>query len=385
MRDAGRHFHPTGIETPESLLERLGSGHGLPPFHMLADAMPQLVWTANGAGVVDYYNTRAREYAGIAETPEGIWEWSPVVHPDDLDQTVATWSAAVANGTLYQCEHRVRMADGGYRWHLSRGVPVIVDGRVIKWFGTATDIHSLKVAEEALREASRNKDEFLAVLAHELRNPLAPIRNAIELMRDHPLDGTLRRLHGMLDRQVAQMARLVEDLLEISRISRGDIRLEVADLSLEAVLASAVETVSPSLRAGGPSLTLPASLTTVRLDGDAVRLSQAFSNLLSNAIKFTPRDGHIGVDVAVTDSHLQVTVADDGIGIAPDMLERVFDMFTQAQPDGSRSAGGLGIGLALVRRIVELHGGTVIARSEGMGFGSSFVVSLPRRRAVAPP
>jgi PAS domain S-box-containing protein len=385
MRDIGRHFPPAGLAAPESLHTAPANAQGLPPFHLLADAMPQLVWMANGDGVVEYYNTRANEYAGIATTPEGTWEWSPVVHPDDLAHTIAAWTAAVADGSLYQCEHRVHMADGTYRWHLSRGVPVRHEGRVIKWFGTATDIHSLKVAEEALRESSRHKDEFLAVLAHELRNPLAPIRNALELMRDHPLDATLQRLHGMLDRQVAQMVRLVDDLLEISRISRGDIRLEIAPVSLDAVLSSAVETVAPALRAGGQSLTLPDAPTGEWLDGDAVRLAQAFSNLLSNAIKFTPREGGIGVRVERTPEYVTVTVADTGIGIPAEMLERVFDMFTQAQPAGSRLAGGLGIGLALVRRIVELHGGSVTARSAGAGSGSTFVVQLPRRAATAPP
>lgn len=384
MSDAGRHFHPTGLATPASLLDHGANGQGLPPFHLLADAMPQLVWTANGDGVVDYYNTRAREYAGIAASGEGTWEWSPVVHPDDLQFTIEAWTSAVANGTLYQCEHRVHMADGTYRWHLSRGVPVLHEGRVIKWFGTATDIHSLKTAEEALREASRNKDEFLAVLAHELRNPLAPIRNALELMRDHPLDETLHRLHGMLDRQVGQMVRLVDDLLEISRISRGDIRLAIAPLSIDTVLTAAVETVAPALRAGGQTLTMPAPAPALQVEGDAVRLAQVFGNLLSNAIKFTPREGRIDVRIASTAADVQVTIADTGAGIAPDMLERVFEMFTQATPDGARAVGGLGIGLALVRRIVELHGGSVVARSAGVGFGSSFVVSLPRERAVAP-
>jgi PAS domain S-box-containing protein len=385
MSDAGRDYRPLGHATPESLLESRAGLPGIAPAHLLADAMPQLVWTANGDGVVDYYNTRANEYAGIAETPEGTWEWRPVVHPDDLAVTMDAWGTAVAEGSLYQCEHRVRMADGSFRWHLSRGVPIWHDGRVIKWFGTATDIHSLKTAEEALREAARHKDEFLAVLAHELRNPLAPIRNALELMREHALDDTLRRLHGMLDRQVAQMVRLVDDLLEISRISRGDIRLDWAPVSLDSVLAAAIETVAPALRAGGQTLTMPTASADVWVDGDGVRLAQMFSNLLSNAIKFTPHDGQIDVRVTTSAEHVAVTVADNGIGIAPEMLDRVFDMFTQAHPLGSRSSGGLGIGLALVRRIVQLHGGHVTARSEGVGGGSSFVVSLPRRVAAAPP
>jgi PAS domain S-box-containing protein len=349
----------------------------------LADAMPQLVWTADGDGQVDYYNSRAAEYGGIEQTAPGTWDWRPVVHPDDLTSTLDAWSSAVATGVPYQCEHRVRMADGSYRWHLSRGVPLVAQGRVVKWFGTATDIHSLKLAEQELRDAARHKDEFLAMLAHELRNPLAPIRNVVEWMRGQPLEAPMQRMHGILDRQVTQMARLIEDLLEISRISRGHIRLERRRVQLGPILDLATETITPMLHGSGHRIDRRTAADDVWLDADAVRLSQAFANLLSNAVKFTPAAGEIILESTISVSEVRVRVRDNGIGLDAPMLDRVFEMFTQVHPDSEHGAGGLGIGLALVRRIAVLHGGDVFAASEGLGTGSTFEMVLPRAAEAA--
>lgn len=357
----------------------------------LADALPQLVWMANADGVVEYYNSRAAEYAGIESTPAGSWEWRPGLHPDDLDRTVRAWTDAVRTGTTYQCEHRVRMADGSFRWHLSRGVPVLENGRVVQWFGTATDIEQVKRAEQELHEAARNKDEFLALVAHELRNPLAPICNSLELMRTAPLDPQVRRLHGILDRQVSQMVRLVDDLLEISRISRGELRLDLQPVVLVDVLDSAVEAMEAAIAGGAQRLHRCELPRSVIVDGDAVRLSQAFGNLLHNAVKFSPAGGAISLTCDWNADTVSVQVRDWGAGIAPHMLEPIFEMFVQGDPSGAAASGaaepigftkrggGLGIGLALVRRIVELHRGEVTASSEGIGRGSTFTVTLPRR------
>ena len=348
-------------------------------FRLLADAMPQLVWMADATGVVTYYNSRAAEYGGIHPASDVAWEWAPAVHPDDLTHTVDAWGTAVRTGVTYQCEHRVRMADGEYRWHLSRGVPMRDGEQVIQWFGTATDIHSVKTAEQELQTAARHKDEFLAVLAHELRNPLAPIRNALELLRGVDTDDSSRRLHSMLDRQVSHMVRLVDDLLEISRISRGELRLERRAVRLVDVLDAAVESVAPALQAGRQTFARSDIPTDLELHADAVRLSQAFGNLLHNAIKFTPASGRISLEVAAGPDHVTIVVADTGIGIRPESLEDIFGMFVQGPLEGHATRGGLGVGLALVRRVVELHGGTVEARSSGTGTGASFAVRLPRQ------
>jgi PAS domain S-box-containing protein len=229
--------------------------------------------------------------------------------------------------------------------------------------------------QEALREADRRKDEFLATLAHELRNPLAPIRNAIQILRmtkgSSPDAGDV---HEMMERQVAHMVRLVDDLLEISRISRGKIELKKQRLDLSTVIHQAIETSKPFLEAAGHHLEVAMPAEPAVVDGDLVRLSQVFANLLNNASKYTPAGGDISVSVRREDATVIVSIRDTGIGIPRDMLSQVFEMFIQVD-NGSKE--GLGIGLSLVRTMVAMHGGTVDARSGGIGEGSEFVVQLP--------
>ncbi len=254
-------------------------------------------------------------------------------------------------------------------------------------------------AEEALREADRRKDEFLATLAHELRNPLAPIRNALEIMRlasGNPKAIEQARL--MTERQVAQMVRLIDDLLDVSRISRSKLRLELEDLFLGEVIESALEISRPLIEKAGLTLLVTLPEVPVPLEGDRVRLAQVFSNLLNNAAKYTEPGGSITVTASVEEDGatgikersspchpitlppcrlVTVRVRDTGVGIPVEMLPRLFELFTQVDRSLNRSQGGLGIGLALVRRLAEMHGGTVEASSHGLGKGSEFVVRLP--------
>jgi signal transduction histidine kinase len=270
------------------------------------------------------------------------------------------------------------MVSGEFRWHLSRGVPLYEGDRIVQWFGTATDIHSVKTAEQELQTAARHKDEFLAVLAHELRNPLAPMRNALELVRGMHDDSGSTRLYGILDRQIAHMVRLVDDLLEVSRISRGALRLERASVSIEQMLDAAVESVGPQLSASGHVLERTMVPATVTVHGDAVRLAQAVGNLLHNAIKFTPAGGRLALHTSWNASEVAITVSDTGIGFDPQIRDEIFEMFVQGPPADRAIRSGLGVGLALVRRIVELHGGSVTADSVGRGQGSRFIMRLPR-------
>ena len=248
-----------------------------------------------------------------------------------------------------------------------------------------SDIAPRKNAEEAVRrsrealiEADKRKDEFLATLAHELRNPLAPIRNALYLLKISPdADQNASKARDIMDRQLDLMVRLVDDLLEMSRITSGKIRLRTEKTDVAAVMLSAAETSRPVIEAAGHqlSLTLPPKSLTVQ--ADPVRLAQVVANLLNNAAKYTDRGGHIGLSADEQGGQAVLRVSDDGIGIPPDMLETVFSLFTQVNRTYDRTQGGLGIGLTLVRRLVEMHGGTVEARSEGSGKGSEFVVMLP--------
>jgi CheY-like chemotaxis protein len=241
-------------------------------------------------------------------------------------------------------------------------------------------------ATEALHDADRRKSEFLATLAHELRNPLAPIRNGLEIMRmgaDKP--GSALRLGGvraMMERQVGHMVHLINDLLDIARVSSGKLVLQMQPVDLRDVIATAIETSKPLIDAAGHGLSVDLPLLPVPVDVDPVRISQVVSNLLSNAAKYTPHGGRIVLTARIEGNEAVVTVRDNGVGIAADMLAAVFEMFTQVARSIERANGGLGIGLSLVRRLVELHGGAVSAQSAGVGLGSSFAVRLPLMTAA---
>ncbi len=354
-------------------------------FRLLADAMPQIVYVSGADGRVEYLNSRWREYAG--RDTATMDDLAALVPPDDLRDMAAKWREAIAAGTPLVAEFRLRhAASGEYRWFLTRAVPVRdADGRVVNWFGTSTDIHDQKTAEAALREADRRKDDFLALLAHELRNPLAPVRNGLQVLNlTAPADDAMAETRAMMGRQLGQLVRLVDDLLDVSRISRGKLDLRLERVNVAAVVADAAEACRSLIEAKAHALTLNPGPEPVFVDGDAARLTQVVSNLLNNSAKYTPPGGRIRVGVAADAGAVRVTVADSGIGIPQSMLPRIFDLFTQVDRTLDMSQGGLGIGLSLVRQLLELHGGTVTARSDGYGLGSEFTVQLPRCAAPEP-
>jgi CheY-like chemotaxis protein/nitrogen-specific signal transduction histidine kinase len=244
--------------------------------------------------------------------------------------------------------------------------------------GIAEDITKRRTAEEALKEANRRKDDFLAILAHELRNPLAPIRNAAQLLRMRDLaESQQRNARDIIDRQVQQMVRLIDELLDISRITRGKLQLRKERIDLASAIHSAVEAAGPGIDMQAHELNVALPRETIYLDGDPIRLAQVFSNLLNNAAKYTEKGGRIWLTVERQGGEAVVSVRDTGIGISADHLPRLFEMFSQVAPALERSHGGLGIGLALVRGLVELHGGSVEAQSSGLRRGSEFTVRLP--------
>jgi CheY-like chemotaxis protein len=240
------------------------------------------------------------------------------------------------------------------------------------------DVTERKRIEEALRETDRRKDEFLATLAHELRNPLAPIRNAVELLR-RGADGPafMEETCSIMERQIRHMVQLIDDLMDISRVTSGKLRLRKERVDLAATVQSALEEIRPLIEASGHELTVTMPPEPIHLDADPTRLAQVFSNLLNNAAKYTEKRGRIWLTVEQLEGQVSVSVRDTGIGIPAEHLTRIFDMFSQVTPTPDRSQGGLGIGLALVRGLVELQGGTIDARSSGPGMGSEFVVRLP--------
>jgi two-component system CheB/CheR fusion protein len=241
-------------------------------------------------------------------------------------------------------------------------------------------IRDLQRRADELASAERRKDQFLAMLAHELRNPLAPIRNAVELMRQvETNDPSFQPAREMVERQVKHLARLVDDLLDVSRINQGSIRLRKETVDLGAVVQRAVEATRPLIDGRGHELTIQLPTDPVRLEADPTRLEQVIANLLNNAAKYTMPGGHIRVQAAQEGNEAVVRVRDNGIGVPPDVLDRVFEPFVQSEGSLARSEGGLGIGLTLVRSLVEMHGGSVEAHSPGLGQGSEFVVRLPAR------
>jgi signal transduction histidine kinase len=251
-------------------------------------------------------------------------------------------------------------------------------GRIWGAVNVLVDITDRKRAEDLLREADRRKSEFLALLAHELRNPLAPLRNGLQIMRLANHDRTaVEQARPMMERQLSHMVRLIDDLLDLSRITQGKIELRMERIELAAAVQDAVETSRPLIEASGHELTVTLPNKPLYVDGDRTRLAQVFANLLNNSAKYTKRGGRIWLIAEQEGSDVVVKVKDSGIGIPAALLGKIFDMFTQADQSMERSGGGLGIGLSLVRGLVEMHGGSVEAYSDGSGQGSEFVVRLP--------
>ncbi|GGY49405.1 PAS domain-containing sensor histidine kinase [Pseudoduganella albidiflava] len=268
--------------------------------------------------------------------------------------------------------------DGPARWVTARAHPIKDDdGRVLEVMLIHEDITERLAAEQALLEQDRRKDEFLAMLAHELRNPMAPISAAADLLRTlGPSEERVRKASEVISRQVRHMTSLVDDLLDVSRVTRGLIQLERSVVEVAAIVANAVEQARPLIQARGHAFAIEGDTDGIRLHGDPHRLVQVVVNLLNNAAKYTPRGGRIALAIARAGTTVTISVRDNGIGLDSELLPHVFDLFTQAERSPDRAQGGLGIGLALVRNIVSMHGGHVTAHSDGPGLGSLFTVTL---------
>jgi len=348
-------------------------------FRELADAMPQIVFTAGADGATDYLNRKWYEMTGLPAGTTDDEIWSSRLHPDDRERMFTRWYQAVRSGEPYQIEYRINFPEHGYRWHLGRALPVRNSaGDIVRWYGTCTDIHDLRTAQEALRQADRRKDEFLATLAHELRNPLAPIRSAIQFLQlQSPAEPRLTHARAIIDRQSQVMVRLVDDLLDLSRITRGHISLQKKPLKLEDVITSAIDGCRTMIEAQRHELIVSMPAEPILVNGDSTRLAQIIANLLTNAAKYTPPGGRIEVIATRASQEAVISVRDNGIGIPADMLGTIFEMFTQVTSSIDRAHGGLGIGLTLARQLAEMHDGSIEARSSGLGRGSEFLLTLP--------
>ena len=298
------------------------------------------------------------------------------VKPEDRQRMAAVSEEALRERRDYVLEVEFQhMSTGEWRWLESRGhAQYDAEGRPVMLYGIAPDVTARRRAVEALKEADRRKDEFLATLAHELRNPLAPINSGIHILRTAKAPGLTATALEIMERQVGQMVRLVDDLLDVARITTGKVEIRREPIDLAAAINDAIETSAPSL---ADRFTLHAPEAPMLVSADRTRLAQVFANLLNNSAKYSEPGQPIDLTFGRDGSDAVIKVRDAGMGIHPEMLPRVFEMFRQADGTGGRSRGGLGVGLSLVKRIVELHGGTVTAHSKGIGLGSEFVVRLP--------
>jgi len=355
-------------------------------FRSFTDSLPLIVWVHDASGAQEFVNRTFCEFFGVSREEMRAGRWQLLMHPDDGDAYLREFLDCVRDRRPFHGEVRVRRYDGQWRWIESWGRPRFSSsGEFLGFVGTSADVTERKQAERlareseaALREADRRKDEFLAVLSHELRNPLAPLRNAVQILRAPQARASeLAEARDIVERQVAQLVRLVDDLLDISRISVGRMVLREAVLDLRSVADDALMISGPLLDEAQHSVRVDLPPEPLWVSGDPVRLAQVISNLLNNAARYTPHGGSVGLRVTREGEDALVLVEDSGVGLAADMLQRIFEPFVQGDARSARSAGGLGVGLALAKRLVEMHGGTIKASSAGPGKGSCFVVRLP--------
>jgi PAS domain S-box-containing protein len=329
--------------------------------------------------------------AALAQSGTQLERFTNMIHPDDRERVVAAIGHAIATGELYEIDYRIPQLSGQIIWVTAKGkLFVDIDSGLKRFAGVAVDItEQRKKQDELLRmtadlaSAHSRQTEFLATLAHELRNPLAPIRSGLELMRmGSASPQSVDRLRGMMERQVNQLTHLIDDLMDIARINNGKVGLHKETMDLRAAIAVATETSLPHIEGAGHQLLTWLPDQPLPVDGDPTRLAQVFSNILTNAAKYTPAGGRIEIRAWREARQGVVSIADNGIGIPEAALAGVFDLFSQVNGDIARSQGGLGIGLSLVKRLVELHGGRVEVDSAGAGEGSVFTIRLPLTDAV---
>jgi hypothetical protein len=384
LADAARLAHDRGLRL-EQLNDELEALYAKTR-ETLAEAIPQLVWTARPDGSVDYLNQRWVEFTGARALGHG---WEAAIHPEDAARVRELWRGSLAGGVAYETEYRLRARDGGYRWFLARALPLRDSDRIVKWFGTCTDIHDRKLLDEEreqmlgrAREDVRARDVFLAIAAHELRTPLTPLRLEIEgVLRvargrraDRLTPELVRARLGVVERQIGRMERLVANLLDVTRLTTGQFALQREEAELGALVQEIVERHRVEREQAGSALTLHLAPEVVGCF-DRLRLDEVVTNLLGNALVHG-RGKPITITLTTEPGTAVLTVADEGPGVAAEDRQRIFERFERAA--SVRHGGGLGLGLWLARRLVEEHGGTVDVEGEP-GQGARFTVRLPLR------
>jgi PAS domain S-box-containing protein len=382
-----------GVDVTEIVRSRDALRESEAQFRQLADAMPQMVWVTAPDGYHEYFNRRWYEFTGVPEGSTDGEGWSEMFHPDDRAQAWAAWRHSLASGEPYEIEYRLRHHTGQYRWTLGRAMPVRNErGQIARWFGTCTDIDTLRrlmdereallqserSARAEAESANRAKDRFLAVLSHELRTPLTPVAMAATAMEMDPgLPFDFREDVAMIRRNVELETRLIDDLLDLSRVISGKLRLNRQRTHVHRLIGHVLETVGPELHE--KQLKVDRQLAAARdlVHADPARLQQTLWNLLKNAAKFTPSGGRVCIRTRNEDDWVVIEVEDTGKGIAADVLPRIFNPFEQGDAEVTRTYGGIGLGLAIAKAVVDMHDGTIRANSDGVGEGAVFTVTLP--------
>jgi signal transduction histidine kinase/HAMP domain-containing protein len=392
-------FNGMLAELEHEMGERRGAERGLIAAQDALNKLNQRLQIALDAGELGDWNwdaatdgmtlggRAARTVGLLPDVPYSRARIRQLLPPEDAERAREALDRALAERTDYGCEYRVNLSDNRQIWIAARGRGRYAeDGTVLGMTGVMQDVTRRKSEEQALREADTRKDEFLAILAHELRNPLAPLRTSLHILRIAENDKAMvQQARDVMDRQIRQLVRLVDDLLDISRISTGKLELKRERVSLLVIAERALESARPLLSARKQTLRVDLPVEPVPLDADPTRLAQVLINLLNNAGKFSPPGSEVALSAAIEGDMVAITVADQGIGIAPGMLSAIFQMFVQADSSLEREQAGLGVGLSLARHLVEMHGGSIGVASEGRGRGSRFTVRIPiAASAVAP-
>jgi PAS domain S-box-containing protein len=372
-------------------------------FRIMADTAPVMIWMSGTDTLCSFFNKPWLDFTGRPLEAELGNGWTEGVHPDDLGHCLQIYVASFETRRPFGMDYRLRRHDGQYRWIFDQGVPRFSSsGEFLGYIGSCVDVTERKQAEaerEKLAEeqaaraaaeaASRSKDEFLAMVSHELRSPLSAILSYAQTLRVGPRDAdAIDRVVRVIERNTKAQIQIIEDLLDSARITTGKLRIELAVIDLVPVLEAALDTVRPAASAKGVTLVLDCEPKPTEALGDPARLQQIVWNLLSNAIKFTPEGGRVSLGMKHDAGRIRIIVSDTGQGIEPGFLPFVFQRFSQTDTSSARRSGGLGLGLSLVKELVELHGGTISAKSEGVGRGATFTVTFPARQSnfvVSPP
>jgi PAS domain S-box-containing protein len=365
-------------------------------FRIMADTAPVMIWASGTDKLCTFFNKTWLDFTGRPLEAELGYRWTEGVHPEDLKHCLQTYVAFFETRRPFKMDYRLRRHDGQYRWIFDQGVPRFSSsGEFLGYIGSCVDVTERKQAEaerEKLAEeqaarataeaASRSKDEFLAMVSHELRSPLSAILGYAQLLRVGHVDiDAINRVVTVIERNAKAQIQIIEDLLDSARITTGKLRIEPALTDLVPVLEAAVDTVRPAASAKGVTLVLDCEPTPTEVLGDPARLQQIVWNLLTNAIKFTPEGGRVSLAMNHDAGQIRIIVSDTGQGIEPGFLPFVFQRFSQTDTSSARRSGGLGLGLSLAKDLVELHGGTISAKSEGVGRGATFTVTFPARQS----